>query len=217
MFVPQRWAQGFVNAAGDTGAAARALEFVKAVGPLVLSTGAAGTADARRLGQMFQRAFAAVPAAAVAPAAAAAPAGVPAPEAGDADRSLALGLILLLVKKNLLRYTGRVIGAIEQELDARRGILRACLEFAQDPGAEFVEQLEMSLKIKTGAAGVRLSTRAVPELLAGCRLRIGNDSIDASLQTRLKRLGADLARAYFETPARESAAGRRFRAAYGGC
>ncbi|MDR2176566.1 MAG: F0F1 ATP synthase subunit delta [Treponema sp.] len=192
MFVPSRWAQGFVNAAGDTGTAARALEFVKVMGPVVLPTHAAGTVEAHRLEQMFYRAFAAVPVSAAAPSGTA--------EMEDRSRKLALSLILLLVKKNLLCCTGRVIGAIEQELDARQGILRAHLEFAQDPGAEFVEQLKKSLGIKTGAAGIRLTTSAAPELLAGCRLRIGNDSIDASLQTRLKRLGTELARAYFESP-----------------
>jgi hypothetical protein len=194
MFIPQRWAQGFVNAAAVTGdaagaanTAALALEFAKVMGPALSSIKGqvAGTAAARRLVPLFRRVFAAVPA-----------------EAGgqeDRARELALALMLLLVKKNLLRYSGRVIGAIEQELDARQGILRARLEFARDPGAEFLDQLKESLIKKTGAAGVRLSTNAVPELLAGCRLRIGSDIIDASLQTQLKRLEAELAKAYFET------------------
>jgi F0F1-type ATP synthase delta subunit len=67
------------------------------------------------------------------------------------------------------------------------------LEYARDPGAEFLDQLTGTLVEKTGAAGVRLSTRVVPELLAGCRLRIGGGLIDASLQTRLRQLEAELA------------------------
>jgi hypothetical protein len=195
MFVPQRWAQGFVNAAGDTGTAALALEYARVMGAPVLAAKGrtAGTVAARRLGQLFRRAFAAVPAATAAVPGAAAPDRV----AEDEARSLALGLILLLVKKNLLRYTGRVIEAVERELDGRRGILRARLDYARDPGAEFTEQLKNSLMLKTGAAGIRLSTNAVPELLAGCRLRIGGGIIDASLQTRLKGLEAELARAEF--------------------
>jgi hypothetical protein len=191
MFVPQRWAQGFVNAAGDTGTAVLALEYARIMGPLVLAAKGrtAGTLAARRLGQLFQRAFAAVP------AGMAAPVNAPSGAAEAEARELALGLILLLVKKGLLHYTDRVIDAVERELDARRGILRALLEYARDPGAEFVEQLRISLKIKTGAADIRLNTEAVPELLAGCRLRIGSDVIDASLQTRLKGLEAELARA----------------------
>jgi hypothetical protein len=182
MFIPLRWARGFVNAAGDPETAALGLELVKVMGPVILSVKGqvAGTTTARRLGQMFRRAFAALPA------------GSAGPE--NRSRELALGLVLLLVKKNLLRYVDRVTGAIEEELDARRGILRASLEFAQNPGDEFLVQLKESLMIKTGAAEIRLSTNAVPELLAGCRLRIGGDVIDASLQTRLKRLEAELAR-----------------------
>jgi hypothetical protein len=198
MFVPTRWAQGFVNAAagrgdavngagdtvngaGDTRTAFCALELVKVMGPVLLSVKGhvAGTVAARRLGQLIHRVFAAVP-----------------PEdRGPESRSreLALGLMLLLVQRNLLNHIDQLIGVIEQELDSRQGILRAHLEFAQDPGAEFLDQLKKSLMAKTGAAGVRLSTSTVPALLAGCRLRIGSDRIDASLQTRLKELEADLA------------------------
>ena len=134
---------------------------------------------ARYLGRLFRQAFAAVPA-----------------EGGGPEnrpRELALSLIALLVKKNLLKHSGRVIGAIEQELDTRRGIIQARLEFAQDPGAEFLDHLKKSLMIKTGAAGIRLSTGVKPELLAGCRLWIGSDNIDASLQAQLKLLEAELA------------------------
>ena len=182
-FVPLCWARGFVNAAGDTEAAALALELVKLIEPVLLSIKgqAAGTVAARQLGRLLREAFAAVPAEGGGPE--------------NRSRELALSLILLLVKKNLLKHSGPVIGAIEQELDTRRGILRARLEFAQDPGAEFLDQLKKSLMIKTGAAGIRLSASANPELLAGCRLRIGGDSIDGSLQARLKGLEAELARA----------------------
>jgi hypothetical protein len=186
MFVPSRWARGFVNAAGEDAEAA--LEFVRIMGPALRSVSGllAGTAAARRLGQLFHGVFAAVPA------------GTGGPEARS--RELALGFVLLLVKKNLLRYTGRLIEAIEEELDGRRGVLRAHLTFARAPDAEFLDQLKDSLMKKTGAAGIRLTTEAVPELLAGCRLRIGSDSIDASLQTRLKQLGAELAKTYVEAP-----------------
>jgi hypothetical protein len=191
MFVPMRWARAFVNAAagrgdavnraGDTKAAFYALELVKVLGPVLLSVKGhmAGTVAARRLGQLIHRVFAAVP-----------------PEDGGPEgrsRELALGFMLLLVQRNLLNRIDQLIGAIEQELDSRQGILRAHLEFARDPGAEFLDQLKESLMAKTGAAGVRLSTSAVPALLAGCRLRIGSDRIDASLQTRLKELEAELA------------------------
>ncbi|MDR3147147.1 MAG: F0F1 ATP synthase subunit delta [Treponema sp.] len=179
MLVPQRWAGGFVDAAGDTGTAALALELVKVLGSALLSIKGrvAGTTEARRLEQLIQKAFDAVP-------------------AGGAEgqaRKLALAFVLLLVKRNLLRYMARIIGALEQELDTRRGILRAHLECAREPGDEFIEQLEETLRLKTGAAGVRLSTKVVPDLLAGCRLRIGSETIDASLQERLKQLEAELA------------------------
>jgi hypothetical protein len=186
MFVPSCWARGFVDAAGEDAEAA--LEFVRIMGPALVSVPGqlAGTAAARRLGRLFHGVFAALPA------------GAAVPE--DRPRELALGFVLLLVKKNLLRHTCRIIDAIEEELDERRGVLRAHVEFAGEPDGEFLNQLKDSLMKKTGAAGIRLTAEAVPELLAGCRLRIGSDSIDASLQTRLKQLGAELAKTYVEAP-----------------
>lgn len=193
MFVPSHWAQGFINAGNGaavggavTGVdeAALALELFRLMAATVLSIRGqvAGTMAARRLGELFRRVFAAVP-----------------PQGGEAEarsRELALGLITLLVKKDLLRRGDRIIEAIEEELDRRRGILRADLDFARDPGGELTEQLKKALMAKTGASGVRLRTNLVPALLAGCRLRIGSDSIDASLRARLKGLEAELAGAH---------------------
>jgi hypothetical protein len=181
MFVPLYWARAFVNAAaaGDAagGDAGRALELIKVMAPVILSARgrAAGTEAARRLEPLVRGAFAAVPP------------GDPRP------RELALGLLLLLVKKGLLKHTSRIIEAVEQELDARQGVLRGTLEFAQDPGAEFLDQLTGVLMKKTGAPGIRLGTRLVPELLAGCRLRIAGGTIDASLQARLRQMKTELA------------------------
>jgi hypothetical protein len=190
MFVPVHWAQAFLNAAADDAVtgdvsgfadsgtrSAEALALVKLMAPILLSARGRmeGTAAARRLEVLVRRAFAAVP-------------------PGDPrSRELALGLTLLLVKKGLLKHIDRIIEAIEQELDTRRGVLRGTLEFARDPGAELVDTLTEALMKKTGAPGIRLSTRLVPELLAGCRLRIAGDTIDASLQARLRQMETELA------------------------
>ncbi|MDR1972517.1 MAG: F0F1 ATP synthase subunit delta [Treponema sp.] len=181
MFIPERWAQGFIGAARDD--AALGLDLIKVLWAVIrpVRGHTAGTADAAQLTVMIHAAFAAAP-----------------PEGGDSERrsrELALGLVLLLVKKNLLRHTDRVIAAIEQELDTRQGVLRAQLESAQEAEGQFLADLRETLVKRTGAAGIRLDTRVKPELLAGCRLRIGGEIIDASLRTQLKQLGAELARA----------------------
>jgi hypothetical protein len=183
MFVPRHWAQGFINACGA--AAPEALALVKALAPVILSIPGqvSGTAAALRLEPLIRRALAAAPESPGAPAL--------------RSRDLALGLILLLVKKNRFACVGQVIEAVEQELDARQGILRVLLESARPldaaSGAEFPEELKRSLMKKTGAAGLRLETRVRPELLAGYRLRIGSRVIESSLRLHLRQLGAELA------------------------
>jgi hypothetical protein len=187
MFVPQRWAQAFTNAAGDTEAAVLALDLVKVMAPVILSAPGqvAGTGAALRLEPLIRRAFAA------------GPSGVPALR----SRDLALSLVFLLVKKSQLKQIYRVIEAVEQELDARRNILRARLEAARPAEAGFLEELRQGLMKKAGAAGVKLDAAVAPELLAGYRLRIGSQTIEASLRLHLRQLGAELSETYYESSA----------------
>jgi hypothetical protein len=194
MFVPRRWARGFIDAAGD--AAPAALDLVRAMAPVILSVPGqtAGTAAAIRLEPLIRRAFAA---ASGAPGSGALGSDAPAVR----SRDLALGLILLLVKKGRIKQIRRVIEAVEQELDARRGILRGRLEAVRPVEAEFLETLRQGLMKKTGAAGVKLETAEAPELLAGYRLRIGSQTIEASLRLHLRQLGAELAETYYESSA----------------
>jgi hypothetical protein len=185
MFVPRRWARGFIGAAGD--AAPAALDLVKAMAPVILSVPGQleGTAAAIRLEPLIRRAFAAAFSGA---------AGSDAPAVRSRDP--ALGLMLLLVKKGCFKQVRRVIEAVEQELDERRGILRGRLEAARPVEAEFLEELRQGLMKKTGAAGVKLETAEAPELLAGYRLRIGSQTIEASLRLHLRQLGAEMAETY---------------------
>jgi F-type H+-transporting ATPase subunit delta len=201
MFVPRRWAQGFVNAAGD--AAPAALDLVKVLAPVILSVPGqvAGTGAAIRLEPLIRRAFAAAPSSGAMDSGTL---GMGSDGLGSdalAARSHGLGLILLLVKKGRLKQIRQVIEAVEQELDARRSILRGRLEAVRPVEAEFLETLRQGLMKKTGAAGVKLETASAPELLAGYRLRIGSQIIEASLRLHLRQLGAELAETYFENSA----------------
>jgi hypothetical protein len=202
MFVPQRWALAFIYSAPDTGAAAEGLECIRALSPVIRSArgNMAGTAAAVQLETMVRAAFASA-----GTGSSAAADGGPRPAMPRAEE-LALGLILLLVRKRLFKHVDRVIQAIGQELDALRGILRVRLESARAVGGEFPEELKQVLMKKTGAAGVRLETAVAPELLAGYRLRIGGQTIEASLRLHLRQLGTELATAYAETHSEDSAA-----------
>jgi F-type H+-transporting ATPase subunit delta len=185
MFFSQPWALGFIHAAPDTAAAARGLEFIRALSPVFRSVrgNLSGTAAALQLETMVRASFAA-----------ASPAGMPVPM--PRAEELALCLMLLLIKKNQFKHIGQVTGAIERELDKLQGILQVRLESAGMVEKEFQEVLTQALIKKTGAAGVKLDTVVTPELLAGYRLRIGSQVIEASLRLHLRQLQAELAETY---------------------
>ncbi|MDR1024873.1 MAG: F0F1 ATP synthase subunit delta [Treponema sp.] len=195
MFVPQCWARGFISAAGD--AAPAALALVKVLAPVILSAPGqvSGTAAARGLEPLIRGALAA-----------AAPSGAPGSDAPAASSvEPALGLILLLVKKQLFKHIEKIIEAVEQELDARQGVLRVRLESARTAEGDFLEELRLGLMKKTGAAEVRLDTAVNPDLLAGYRLWIGSQTIEASLRLHLRQLGAELAEMHTKTYSEDSA------------
>jgi hypothetical protein len=203
MFSPQPWALAFVGAAPDSGAAAEGLEFIRALGPVIRSVPwhVAGTDAAARIERMVRAAWAAL----AAPAGSAGGKG-PAGEGGDAAgegpavlpraEELALCLMLLLIRKNQFQRLDQVAAAIEGELDRLRGVLRVRLESARPPEGEFPEELKRVLARKTGAAEVRLDLALTPELLAGYRLRIGGQIIEASLRLYLRQMGTELAATY---------------------
>jgi F-type H+-transporting ATPase subunit delta len=119
------------------------------------------------------------------------------PASGEARTDeITLRFLLLLVRRGCFGHTGRIIERIGEELDTLRGFLRAGLESPFPPEEGFKKDLEGKLAGKTGAKGVTFEVKIVPELLGGCRLRIGTEIIDASLRALLKKMEADLAAMY---------------------
>ncbi|GHV89857.1 hypothetical protein AGMMS50268_03600 [Spirochaetia bacterium] len=200
MFTPERWAAAFINAiiegavpasgANISGYAAIAegLDLLRALSPLILKIpgSVSGTSAAAQLEKMIRRAGQSLPAAGFGAASTVLPIG----------EETTVRFILLLIKKNLFHHINTVIAEIEAELDHLRGILPVTLESAAAPAGDFEESLKKQLMEKTGAGGIKLDSRLVPELLGGYRLRIGGDIIDASLRSQLQRMGSDLAAAY---------------------
>jgi F-type H+-transporting ATPase subunit delta len=183
VFLAERWAEAFVNAAGAFSGAAlslvnaeEGLAAFKALLPPVTDLGrtVSGAARAARLEGMIR----------------AASAGFRSPGLEGAIR-----LITLLVKKNGLSYGGQVAERIEQMVNKKKGVLTVTLESAFPPEAEFLEALKAALIKKTGAGEARILPRVLPELLGGCRLRMGGESIDASLRGQLAKMAADLSAA----------------------
>jgi F-type H+-transporting ATPase subunit delta len=110
----------------------------------------------------------------------------------DPGLDLATAFLLLVVKKGLAGHLDDFIQGIEQRLDAQKGILTVYAESAFPLDKELRAALESGLRERTGAAGVRLISQAVPELLGGCRLRLGSEIIDASLRGQLQQMARNL-------------------------
>jgi F-type H+-transporting ATPase subunit delta len=105
----------------------------------------------------------------------------------------AIRFICLMVEKNVFRRIGTVIERIEKRLDKQNGVLELTAESAAAMDGVFEEELKKMIAGRTGAAGIKMKTRVVPELLAGFRLRYGGFFVDASLKGQIERMTADLA------------------------
>ncbi len=112
--------------------------------------------------------------------------------ADAAATEYAIRLLCLLVEKNCFRHVDLLLQKIEQDLNARNGLLDVTLETAAAVDGNFEKELEQRIKEKTGAAGVKMKTRVRPELLGGYLLRIGSLFIDASLKGQLENMAAQL-------------------------
>jgi F0F1-type ATP synthase delta subunit len=107
----------------------------------------------------------------------------------DITREYPLRFLCLLIEKNLFHHSDVIIETIEKMLDEKKGILNVLVEAAS---AEEVSENGLSgmIKERTGAAEVKMRITEVPELLAGYRLHIGGQYIDASLKGQLEQMTA---------------------------
>jgi F0F1-type ATP synthase delta subunit len=171
MFRAKRWAAAFVGAAGDR--AETALGILEALIPPMrrIPPPVSGTAAAAQAERMIRRALSR--------------AGI---GAGEAGAETALGTLLLLIKKGLLKHAAALAAEIRGVLDRRRGILPVTVETAFPLEEEYRAALTALLKERTGAADIRLALTELPELIGGCRLRIGGEVLDASLLGQLKKM-----------------------------
>jgi len=115
----------------------------------------------------------------------------------------ALRFIVLMVRKNKFRHIDSVLAEAKKILDVKNRIVRAVVEYAAAPGedaagaksAKFMDESRIKelIKKRSGAVGVEMVVRNNQELLGGYRLRIGDEVIDASVRSQLKKLGNSLA------------------------
>jgi F-type H+-transporting ATPase subunit delta len=192
MIAAERWAAAFINvimngaavddASGDIEEGVAALKiFAAAVGaiPQVVSGGVPAAQVDRRIRAAMEQA------------------GVRLRGAETACR-----FIVLMVKKDFFKFRNEVIQEIEKILDQKMEIIAVTVEAALPMEGRFEETLKAALRKKPAVREVRLTTRVVPELLAGYRLWFGNELLDASLRRQLQKMTA-----YLSAPPGTAAAG----------
>ncbi|MDR2500557.1 MAG: F0F1 ATP synthase subunit delta [Treponema sp.] len=179
MFQAERWARAFVLACeGEGGGAAESgLRMLRALEPAIggIPGLVSGAFAARQLDRMLRAALA--------------QARVP-PE--DRGPEYARRLIYLLVQKGAAGRLGELSHAIGRALEKQRGLMPVILESASHPPEDFTAALTAVLQEKTGAKGIALEIRLAPQLLGGCRVRMGSASWDASLRGMLRKMARDL-------------------------
>jgi F-type H+-transporting ATPase subunit delta len=184
VFHVNRWAAAFAGVAGDK--AGDGLACLKALVPAVKTVPGAlfGTSGALRLEKMLRE-------------------SVHATVGGDATAGAgtvfggtaveyAIRFIIMMVEKNNFRHIDPVIQKIEKIVDTQNGILEVTAESASPFDDAFEEEFRQQILQRTGAAGIKMSLRVVPELLGGYRLRIGGFYIDASLKGQVEQLTEEL-------------------------
>ncbi|MDR2481969.1 MAG: F0F1 ATP synthase subunit delta [Spirochaetaceae bacterium] len=101
-------------------------------------------------------------------------------------------ILFFLISRGRLIFLENVIAAIEHEVHIRSRIIEARIDSAVNPDPEFLEKLEKTIKTKSGADGVNFLINEMPELLGGYRITIGSERQDFSLLRRLHQLETKL-------------------------
>ena len=172
MFHPGHWAAAFINSLERENAGAEeGIEVLKILASWIKSLPGEvfGTSAAKKAGKLMRD-------------------GLSTAGGITPVREITLRFLSLIIRKNKCRYIDSVISEAEKLLDKRRGVVTAFIESAAPMEEEFESSLKKAIQEFTQAARVDLTGKTVPELIGGYRLRIGDNIIDASICSQLKKL-----------------------------
>jgi hypothetical protein len=179
-FRPEPWAEAFINAAGSAAVAEEAMEHLRAYccAALRLPGDISGRNDADRLGRRITAALGS------------AGAQTTSKKDGMDAANYASRFIQLMIRKRRFNYYKEIIREIEKAIENQKGIKEVILETAETPDAEILEASREEALRLTGAKGVKLVSRVIPELIGGIRLRWGSTVLDGSIKWRLDKMAA---------------------------
>ena len=178
MLRTERWAAVFLGIcadqkAKDSGAAAAqdALEILKTLAPLIraMPDRVSGLGAALKLDAMLRRSQALL--------------GL-----GGSGWDYARRFAFILVQHGLIHSLPELLPCIAEKLDAQRSLCRVILQSPFPVDSAYVETLKNALVEKLGIQDIVLDIQAMPELLGGYRLLIGNTIWDGSTRKDLRQL-----------------------------
>ena len=103
---------------------------------------------------------------------------------------ITIRFLVLMIKKNTVRYIDEVIGETRKLYNKKTGVLSVSAEYALPPDEDLESRIKEAVKKQSGALEVEYSGRVNPDLIGGYRLRIGDELIDASIRLQLQKLKA---------------------------
>jgi F-type H+-transporting ATPase subunit delta len=98
----------------------------------------------------------------------------------------------MLIQKRHFDQAREVINAIQELLDRQNHVVKARLDTVRPIPEATVQKLITAIRTAAKAGEVRLDSQTVPALIGGYRLRIGDESIDCSIQRQLRDMSAYL-------------------------
>jgi F-type H+-transporting ATPase subunit delta len=110
----------------------------------------------------------------------------------------------VLLKNHRFGNLSEISAAFEEELDRRRGIVRAEIETAHDLDDELRQELVAALESASGRK-IRVVWRVAPDLIGGFRANVANTIFDGSVRGQLDRLREELLKGDLPTPRQETA------------
>ena len=108
-------------------------------------------------------------------------------------REVVIRFLALVIKKNEVHHLDSVLEDARKLLDKKRGIVAVSVEYAFPIDGSAESRIKEEIKKQTAAARVDLTAYINADLIGGYRLRIGDEVIDASVSSQLRKLSDHLA------------------------
>jgi F0F1-type ATP synthase delta subunit len=175
MFFADRWAEAFIDLAGDNADEGVCLLSCFAAAIKNPDNGISGLKQAREAALLIETTLKSA-----------------AYTEKHGGLEAARAIIFLLIQKGYLNKITILIREIERLIEINKGILNVRLDMAFAPESAYLDAIKVMLRQKTGVRDINLSVVVIPALLGGFRLMIDGELWDYSLDGKLQQLKRSL-------------------------